>query len=36
MTDQGKKNTWKKSYTMILAANAVYIFIFYFIMHLFS
>jgi hypothetical protein len=31
-----KVKTWKKSYTWVLVANAVYILIFYFLMKLYS
>jgi hypothetical protein len=31
-----KAKTWKKSYTWVLVANAVYILIFYFLMKLYS
>lgn len=31
-----KVDTWKKSYTWVLVANAVYILVFYFLMKLYS
>lgn len=31
-----KGTTWKKSYTLVLAANAIYILLFYVIMKLYS
>lgn len=36
MNNPDQKNVWKKSYSLILLCNAAYIFIFYFIMQLFS
>ncbi len=33
---ENKIKSWKKSYTWVLVANAIYIFIFYFLMQLFS
>jgi len=34
--DKPKKYIWKKSYNVVLLANAFYILIFYFIMKIFS
>ena len=36
MTDTGKKPSWKKSYTWVLVANALYIMLFCLLMQLFS
>lgn len=34
--DQPKKYIWKKSYTLVLAANAGYIVVFYILMKIFT
>jgi hypothetical protein len=34
--EEKKVKTWKKSYTAVLVANAIYILIFYFLMKLYS
>jgi hypothetical protein len=34
--EKNEKFIWKKSYSLVLLANAVYILLFYFIMSLFS
>jgi len=34
--DSIQKEPWKKSYTLVLVANAVYIILFYFLMNTFS
>lgn len=34
--EKPEKYTWKKSYTVVLVANAIYILLFYFIMNYFG